>query len=70
MDEIDRAQEREQLDRSLALDALRRRLQAMRDAGTARCVDCDEEIDPRRRAAVPHARRCAPCQHRWEKYGG
>lgn len=26
------------------------------------CVDCGETIDARRRAAMPSARRCAPCQ--------
>ena len=30
--------------------------------GTNECVDCDEPIDAKRKAAVPSASRCAPCQ--------
>lgn len=68
MDDVDRAQEREQLDRDLALNALRRRPVPPTYAGNE-CVDCGDTIDPRRRAAVPTATRCAECQQRWETYG-
>jgi len=70
VDDIDRAQEREQLDRALALAALQRRLDHEPRSGATHCVDCGEQIDPRRRAAVPCAQRCADCQKTWEVYGG
>lgn len=33
-----------------------------RQIGTAECVDCEEEIAPRRREAMPWVTRCADCQ--------
>lgn len=30
--------------------------------GESECTDCGEVIDPRRRAAMPSARRCLACQ--------
>lgn len=70
MDELDRAQEREQQDRGLALEALRRKLDSEHaGGGSHECQGCGEEIDPRRRVAVPSATRCTECQERWEKYG-
>ena len=70
MDDMDVAQEREQLDRELALQAMRSRL-ASDDAGSGNgvCEGCGEEIDPRRLAAMPHASRCVECQQQLEKYG-
>jgi DnaK suppressor protein len=31
------------------------------------CIDCDQEIDPRRLAAVPHALLCTECAQRRER---
>ena len=70
VDDVERGQEREQLDRDAAMDAWRRKVaSAQVGAGSSECIGCGEEIDPRRRAAVPHAERCAECQGTWEKYG-
>lgn len=30
--------------------------------GTAECIDCDDEIPPRRRQAMPWVTRCVECQ--------
>jgi RNA polymerase-binding transcription factor DksA len=65
MDDVDRTTERllaEQLER----EALRRTA-ASRPAHTGPCVDCDEDIDPRRQRAQPHATRCADCETRVER---
>lgn len=66
-DDIDRAQEREQRDRELALLALRERIDAAsrpRDpAVDGRCVECDEAIEPGRLKALPLTNRCAACAH-------
>lgn len=69
MDEIDRAQAREQQMRDDALDAHRRRLmEPPRMLGGQRvCTSCAERIDRRRLKAVPFATRCAPCQEIHEK---
>ena len=31
-------------------------------SGTTECIDCGREIEPKRRAAMPAARRCIECQ--------
>jgi len=70
VDDVERGQEREQLDRDAALDAWRRKAaSAPSGIGASECIRCGEPIDPRRRAAVPGAERCAECQGTWEKYG-
>lgn len=64
-DDIDRAQEREQIDREFALRAQRLRAQAAlapRDpAKDAVCMDCDGDIEPARLKALPLTNRCAGC---------
>lgn len=35
--------------------------------GEADCIDCGNPIPPRRRAAMPSARRCIACQTHFEK---
>jgi len=35
--------------------------------GSPDCVDCDEPISAKRRAAVPYAKRCAECQTTYER---
>ena len=71
MDNGDVAQEREQLDRDLALAALHERLRGARAAASRStdCEGCSEPIDARRLAALPGAIRCVECQQRWEKHG-
>lgn len=65
-DDIDRAQEREQLDRDLALRAQQERVAASfqpRDPRVASlCIDCDAPIEPERlRALAMKTSRCAAC---------
>ena len=60
MDDIDRAQDREQQDTAIALAAQLRRTQAQRGHGTPDCVECGEPIAPFRQALG--ARRCVECQ--------
>lgn len=66
-DEIDRAQEREQRDRDMALLALRERIDAAnapRDpALDGLCVDCGEPIEDGRLKVLPLTSRCADCAH-------
>ncbi len=70
MDEIDRAQEREQQDRDAALAAAQARIAASFEPRDPRidalCIDCDEPIDPARLAAVRATSRCTPCAAAWE----
>lgn len=42
-----------------AIDAAQR---SLAQAGRADCLACGEAINPARRAALPSAQRCAPCQ--------
>ncbi|MCD2176459.1 TraR/DksA C4-type zinc finger protein [Rhizobium sp. C1] len=35
---------------------------ALATSGTAECIECGREIEPKRRAAMPAARRCIECQ--------
>ena len=69
MDEVDAGQEREQLDRELALRETLARIGQEEEHGTGVCVSCCEAIDARRLRAKPNAERCIECQNRWEKYG-
>ena len=70
-DDIDRAQEREQLDRDLALRAAQERIAASftpRDPSVASfCIDCDGSIEPERLVALNHkTSRCAECARLFE----
>jgi RNA polymerase-binding transcription factor DksA len=71
MDDMDRAQAREQLDRDSAVAAAQARIAASfaaRDAsGDGRCIDCDEPIDPDRLALVRCTSRCTPCAAVFER---
>lgn len=40
---------------------------ALAQRGTLDCIDCGMEIPTERRAAVPHATRCAICQTQQER---
>lgn len=72
IDEMDRAQESEQRDRDLALQAMAYRVSAShepRDAGVdLDCIDCGEAIEPARLAALGHkTSRCADCARLFEQ---
>lgn len=58
-DVTDRATGIEEADRIGGVALVRERLQGQ---GAEFCIDCDEEIPAKRRAAAPWATRCAPCQ--------
>jgi RNA polymerase-binding transcription factor DksA len=66
---MDRAQEREQLDRDVALKALRSRIEAASmppdGAQAGMCIDCEQPIEPARIAALRGCcSRCVECaQH-------
>lgn len=70
-DVIDRAQEREQMDRDFALQAVTDRIAASHAPRTGGldgiCIDCDEPIEPARLAALNHkTSRCVSCAHDYE----
>ena len=47
-------------------EGLRRVLAVLSRPGTKDCIDCEEEIDPARRLAMPNACRCAGCESDFE----
>lgn len=65
-DEVDRAQERELLDRELALAAQRARTPRGVTLSTA-CEDCGEQIETKRRELLPYTTLCACCAHERER---
>ncbi len=70
MDDIDRAQRREQQERDLAIDAIQHRaveLPVCDDTGARICVDCAERIPHARLLAYPQSVRCIDCQADLEK---
>jgi DnaK suppressor protein len=77
-DEIDRAQQYDEMYRTQALnthfDRRRKRTGLHRDlaggTGSAECTDCGEPINPSRILAMPHAIRCVECQERHERLHG
>jgi DnaK suppressor protein len=67
MDEIQYATERDlaigNVDReSKLLRQVRAALDRVNDGSYATCIECDEDISPKRLAAVPWAPRCIKCQ--------
>jgi DnaK suppressor protein len=74
LDQIQHAVERE-----LALGTLARESAGLRDTRAAlrridegifgTCLDCEEDITPKRLAAVPWAARCIACQERADREG-
>lgn len=66
-DEIDRAQQRDEYFRDLAIEEHYRR--GIRNAGrlgVGECVDCGADIPEARRKAVPGCTRCVTCQEALE----
>lgn len=71
-DQIDSAQEREQLDTEMALAAARQRIEASfkprADGIDGICIDCDEPIEPARlHVLAGKTSRCASCAHDHEQ---
>ncbi len=67
IDEIQNATERDMairyVDReSSLLREVKAALRRIHDGSFGRCIQCDEEIGPKRLVAVPWAPRCIPCQ--------
>ncbi len=68
MDDADRAQRLEELQRESALAAHGAPAETPRTHhGTRMCLDCDEPIEAPRLAANPQAVRCVDCQRRHER---
>jgi phage/conjugal plasmid C-4 type zinc finger TraR family protein len=63
-DVTDRATGLEEADRIGGVAMVRERLQGQ---GAEFCIDCDEEIPAKRRAAAPWAERCISCQDDHDK---
>ena len=65
MDDIDRAQQREEKERELAISAIQHRaveLPAYDETGARICVDCADRIPHARLIAYPRSVRCVCCQ--------
>jgi len=69
VDDVDHGQEREQLDRELALRETLSRIAKADEHGDGICAGCGEPIGARRLKAKPQAMRCIECQDRWERHG-
>lgn len=67
MDAVDKAKITEQRQRAKGIEAV---TAALKQTGTADCVDCDKPIPPARRQAYPSARRCIDCQTYQEQTWG
>lgn len=61
-DDADAAQRIEELQRRVALEAMRRAIAVGRNSGREDCEDCGDEIPEPRLQAVPGATRCTDCQ--------
>lgn len=68
MDDLDRAQQYEEMERAAALSRRVRPARPKVDLRRARmCTDCDERIPTARLRAIPEAIRCAWCQGTHER---
>lgn len=71
-DLIDRAQEREQIDRDLAIEAARGPFARLGDTPwetATECLECGEILPEARRQAVPGVMLCCECQRKQELRG-
>lgn len=59
----DRADELAEKERQIGIEAASK---ALSGVGFLDCIDCGEEIEPKRRAALPSAKRCTSCQTTYE----
>lgn len=53
----------------LSESAIARIRDELASEGEDDCIDCGEQIDPRRKAALPSAERCISCQAKFERGG-
>lgn len=60
---LDRAEELAEGERQTGINAASR---AISEVGFVDCIDCGREIHPKRRAALPSAKRCVDCQTAYE----
>ncbi|WP_439239059.1 MULTISPECIES: TraR/DksA family transcriptional regulator [Lonepinella] len=63
-DEIDNAQQIEQLQRDIAL---RNQLSVQKNISLTHCIDCDEPIPEKRQNMVIGCKRCIACQQIFEQ---
>lgn len=63
-DQFEQAQKMEERARLEGIAKVRREM-ALK--GSRDCIDCDIPIARKRRAAVPHTKRCAECQTIYER---
>jgi phage/conjugal plasmid C-4 type zinc finger TraR family protein len=61
--DFDRAEELAEGERQSGIKAASK---ALLGVGLIDCIGCGHEIDPKRRAAAPWAKRCAECQTTYE----
>ena len=60
---FDRADELAERERESGIEAASK---ALSGDGFTHCIECGRPIDPRRRAALPSAKRCTDCQTVYE----
>lgn len=58
------------LEQTMRDHSLQRAHDQVSGTGQADCVGCDAPISPERRAALPSATRCIPCQQNFERRKG
>lgn len=70
MDDIDRAQNHEELHREIALKRQKQIIlgDADRVVLHGHCINCGTEIEPARKEALPHARTCIDCAEAAERH--
>lgn len=67
-DAIDRAQEREQFDREMALaEHHKHSIDGLATVSVTDCIECSAEIPEARRRAVPGVQLCVDCQTTHER---
>lgn len=65
-DEVDRANDLSEDRRNVQVKTISRILERKNVSGE--CLECGEDIEPKRRAALPSAIRCIGCQDEWEAH--
>jgi phage/conjugal plasmid C-4 type zinc finger TraR family protein len=64
-DEVDRANDLSEDHRTVNVKNISRMLE--RKNPSIECEDCEGDIEPKRREALPSARRCISCQESFER---
>lgn len=67
MDDVDRAQEINDLHLDIALSAQKAVNQGQSEISLGECLDCGGEIPEARQDAIPGCTRCVDCQEKFEK---